>query len=107
MSSVVEEAIKVLAAFEAELDGVKLEATEAKKRLMKVAVDQGEKARDDALAKARSVAEQRIRNARRDAEAEAAVIVEKGRSSLVSLNARISEKSDVALELITKHLLGD
>ncbi len=107
MSSVVEEAIKVLAAFEAELDRVKLEATEAKKRLMKVAVDRGERARDDALAKARSMAEERIRKARRDAEAEASVILEKGQSSLASLNTRISEKSDVALELITKHLLGD
>ncbi len=107
MSSVVEEAIKVLAAFEAELDRVKLEATEAKKRLMKVAVDQGERARDDALAKARSMAEERIRKARQDAEAEASVILEKGQSSLASLNSRISEKSDIALELITKHLLGD
>ncbi len=107
MSSVVEEAIKVLAAFEAELDRVKLEATEAKKRLMKVAVDQGEKARDDAFAKARSMAEERIRKARRDAEAEASMILEKGQSSLASLNSRISEKSDAARELITKHLLGD
>lgn len=107
MSSVVEEAIKVLAAFEAELDGVKSEAIEARKRLLKVAIDQGEKAREEALAKARSMAEMRIRNARRDAEAEAAMIIERGRSSLASLNARISEKSDVALKLVTKHLLGD
>ena len=107
MSSVVEEAVKVLAIFESELDRVKSEAIESKKRLLKVAVDEGDRARKEALAKTQSMAEEKIAKARHEAETEASAILVKGKSSLKSLNSRISKKSDEALELVTKHLLGD
>ena len=107
LSSAVEEAVKVLVAFEGELDRVKAEAVESKKRLLKVASDEGERARKMALAKAQAMMEERIAKARKDAEAEAEVILEKGKSSLKSLKSRIGERSEKALELVTNHLLGD
>ncbi len=107
LSSVVEEAVKVLAAFESELDRVKSEALESKKRLLRVAAEEGDRARKGALAKAQAMAEERIAKAREEAETEAAAILEKGKSSLKSLNSRIAKRSDEALELVTNHLLGD
>ena len=107
MSSVVEKAVEVLAAFENELDKVKAEAIESKKRLLRVAADEGDGARKEALATAQALAEERISRARQEAETEASVILQKGKNSLKSLNLRIAKKSDEALELVTKHLLGD
>jgi vacuolar-type H+-ATPase subunit H len=103
----VEEAVKVLAAYESELDRVKAEAVESKKRLLKVAADEGDRARKEALAKAQAMADERVAKVRKEAETEAAVILDKGKSSLKLLNSRIAKKSDEALELVTKHLLGD
>ena len=105
--SVVEEAVKVLAAFESELDRVKAETVESRKRLLKVAADKGEGARKQALAKAQAMADERIAKARQEAETDAVAILEKGKSSLKALNSRIAKKSDEALELVTSHLLGD
>jgi vacuolar-type H+-ATPase subunit H len=103
----VEEAVKVLAAYESELDRVKAEAVESKKRLLKVAADEGDRARKEALAKAQAMADERVAKVRKEAETEAAAILDKGKSSLKLLNSRIAKKSDEALELVTKHLLGD
>ena len=56
MTQVIEEAVKALAEFEAELDRIKTDASEAKKRLVKAAADEAEKAKSDALAKAQELA---------------------------------------------------
>src|SRR5436853_301119 len=61
MAQVTEEAVKALAEFEADLDRIKSDASEAKKRLVKAAADEAEKAKSDALAKAQELANGRER----------------------------------------------
>src|SRR2546428_3665490 len=73
MAQVIEEAVKALAEFEADLDRIKSDASDAKKRLVKAAADEAEKAKIDALAKAQELANERVRVAKQEAEREAGV----------------------------------
>jgi vacuolar-type H+-ATPase subunit H len=107
MSSAVEEAIKVLAEFESELEEIREESVDARKRLSKIAKDEGDKAMKLALARAHAIAEEQIRKAREDAEREADSISKKGEEALAGLKEKISKRSEEALRLVSEHLLGD
>src|SRR2546428_7893514 len=82
MAQVIEEAVKALAEFEADLDRIKSDASDAKKRLVKAAADEAEKAKIDALAKAQELANERVRVAKQEAEREAGGGAEKGGGTL-------------------------
>jgi len=107
MSSPVEEAVKVLAEFEADLERIKAESVDAKKRLSKLVADEGDKAMKLALAKAHDVAAKQVQKAREDAEQEASSIADRGNEELSRLKERISKRSEEALRLVSEHLLGD
>lgn len=93
--------------FEDELGRIKQEALDARKRLLALASEEGERAKTDALAEAQAEAEERTAVARRDAERESASIIAKGDESLKGLKDHLSERKDEAVELVMKRLLGD
>src|SRR5213593_4358023 len=102
MTQVIEEAVKALAEFEAELDRIKTDASEAKKRLVKTAADEAERAKSDALAKAQELANERVRSAKQEAERAAGEIANKGEESLNRLKAATSKRRDEAVELAVR-----
>jgi len=106
MTQVIEEAVKALAEFEAELDRIKTDASEAKKRLVKAAADEAEKARGDALAKAQELADERVKVAKQAAERDAAEIAKRGEESLNRLKAATLKRKAEAVELAVRRLLG-
>ncbi len=106
MTQTIEEAVKALAEFEAELERIKSEASEAKKRLLKTATDEAERAKLAAVAKAQRIADERLKVAKREAEKEAESIARKGEASLNELKATISRRKAEAVELAMRRLLG-
>ena len=106
MTQVIEEAVKALAEFEAELDRIKTDASEAKKRLVKAAADEAEKAKSDALAKAQELANERVRVAKQEAERGAEEVAKKGEESLNGLKAATLKRKEEAVELAVRRLLG-
>src|SRR3989441_9925412 len=106
MTQVIEEAVKALAEFEADLDRIKSDASEAKKRLVKSATDEAEKAKIDALAKAQELANERVRVAKEEAERQATEITKKGEESLNRLKAATLKRKEEAVDLAVRRLLG-
>ena len=107
MTSAVEQAIKVLEGFESGLEKIKGEAVEAKKNLLRKVSEEGENAKREALASAQTIAGERIRRAREEAEREASSIIAKGEKTVKGLKEQISKKNKEALDLVVKQLLGD
>ncbi|TLX98118.1 MAG: hypothetical protein E6K96_01415 [Thaumarchaeota archaeon] len=106
MTQVIEEAVKALAEFEADLDRIKSDASEAKKRLVKAAADEAEKAKIDALAKAQELANERVRVAKQEAETTAEEVAKKGEESLNRLKAATLKRKEEAVDLAVRRLLG-
>jgi len=106
MTQALEEAVKALAEFEAELDRIKTDASEARKRLVKTAADEAEKAKGDAVAKAQELADGRVKVAKQEAEGEAAEIAKRGEESLNRLKAATLKRKEEAVELTVRRLLG-
>ena len=106
MTQVIEEAVKALTEFEAELDRIKTDASEAKKRLVKTAADEAEKAKSDALAKAQQMADERVRVAKQEAERTAEEIAKRGEGLLKRLKALTLKRKEEAVELAVRRLLG-
>lgn len=107
MSSAIEETVKALVEFEAELERAKAEVSEAKRRTMKDAADWAEEAKVSAVARAQEIASQRVDRAKREAEAEAEKIRKKGESDSKSFEISISKHKLKAAELVASRLLGE
>lgn len=107
MSSAIEQTVKALVGFEAELDKAKVELSEGKRRTSKDADDWAEAARVSIVAKAQEIASQRIARAKQEAEAEAEKIREKGESDLKSFEISISKHKSKAAQLVASRLLGE
>jgi len=106
MSQAIEETIKALTEFEAELDRIKSDAVEVRKRLVKSGGDWAGEAKTEAITKAQKIAEQRLETARAEAEAEAESIKSAGRATLQSFKETITGHKEEAVQLVTKRLLG-
>ncbi len=107
MSAAIEETVKALVEFEAELDRAKAGASEAKKKGLKDTTDWAEAARASAISKAREAASGRIARAREEAEAEAKKIREKGDAELGAFESSLSKHRSKAVELAASKLLGE
>ena len=107
MSSVVEETIKALVEFEAELDKAKSEASESKTRMVKASAEWAASAKATGISKAQQLASRRLAKARTEAESDAAVIKKKEESSIKSFEASISKRKSAAVEHVTARLLGE
>ncbi|HXY56783.1 MAG TPA: hypothetical protein VEH01_04125 [Nitrososphaerales archaeon] len=106
MSASIEATVKALVEFESELDKAKAGATGAKKRVSKDALDWAEGARAAAVSRAQQIANQRIAEAKEEAEAEAKTIREKGEAALKAFESSISKHRAEAAELAASRLLG-
>jgi vacuolar-type H+-ATPase subunit H len=106
-ASTVEQVVKVLMEFEAELDKIKVEAVDTRKRLSKLAAEEGEKAKQQSIEKAQRTAEESVKKAREEAEREADHILTKGEESLKETREKISGNKSQAAQYVLKNLLGE
>jgi vacuolar-type H+-ATPase subunit H len=107
MRGQIEETLKALTEFEQELDRAKVDASEAKRRMIKNASDWSESAKQSALNAARNIAEKQVSRARTEAEAQAARIREDGLISLKTFEGSLARNKGDAVELVMRTLLGE
>jgi vacuolar-type H+-ATPase subunit H len=107
MGSLIEATVKALIEFESELDRMKAETLEAKKKMVTYAEGLAESAKSDTISKAQQQVSERLARARAEAEGEAESIRKKGESSLRSLEASISKRKAKAIEEVVGRLLGE
>ena len=106
MSSAVQDTIKALVEFEAELDSAKSGATDARRKLVKDADDWASASKATSLSKAQAIASSRLSKAKAEAEKEADAIRSKGASELKSFESSISRRRSKAAALVVVRLLG-
>jgi vacuolar-type H+-ATPase subunit H len=106
MTSAIEETVKALTEFESELDRVKAEASETKRRMLKDVSDWAASAKANAVAKAQELAADRVAKARAEAEGDADSIKKKGEASLKTLEASISKHKSKAADMVVARLMG-
>jgi vacuolar-type H+-ATPase subunit H len=107
MGSVIEATVKALIEFESELDRMKAEALEVKKKMVKDAVGLAESAKSEVISKANQQVAARLAKARAEGEGEAESIRKKGESSLKSFEASVSRGKAEAIEEVVGRLLGE
>ncbi len=107
MSSVIEQTVKALVAFESELDQAKTKASESSKKMLKDATSWAESAKASGILKAQQMASETLASARAEAEKEADAIRKTGESSLKSFEASMSRKKGQAVEKVVGLLLGE
>ncbi len=107
MPHVIEETVKALTEFEADLDKAKAEVLDTRKKMVKDAADWVESARASAIAEAQKLADQRLSQARKHAEAEAAEIRRKGQAVAKQFAESLSKRKSEATELVVSRLLGE
>ncbi len=107
MPQVIEETVKALTVFEADLDRVKAEVLDAKKKMVKDAAVWADSARTRAIAEAQGLADQRLSQARQRAEAKAVEIRRKGQTAAKQFADSLSKRKSEAAELVVSRLLGE
>ena len=107
MSSAIEQTVKALVEFEAQLETTKAGMLDAGKRAMKDASDWSESARAAAISRAQEIASGNVAKAKAEAEAEAGRIREKGGSDLKAFESSITKHRKRASELVASRLLGE
>ena len=107
MSSAIEQTVKALVEFEAQLESAKAELRDAGKRAMKEAADLADSAKAAAISRAQEIASQNVAKAREEAESEADRIKKKGAADLKVFESSIAKNRDRASELVVARLLGE
>lgn len=107
MSSAIEETVKALVEFEAQLDSARTELAGATKRAAKDAVDWVEAAKAKAISRAQEIASGMVAAAREEAEAGADKIRKKGESDLKAFESSIAKNKGRSSALVASRLLGD
>ena len=107
MGSLIEATVKALVEFESELDKMKVEALEVKKKMVKDAVGLAESAASAAISKAQRQASERLAKARAEGEGMAESIRKNGELSLKSFEASVSARKAKAVEKVVGRLLGE
>lgn len=107
MSAAIEQTVKALVEFEAQLEAAKAELVEAGKRATKEAAEWADTAKASAISKAQEIASQNVAKAREQAESEAKSIRDKGDAELKSFESSIAKNREKAIELVAARLLGE
>ena len=107
MSSAIEQTVKALVEFEAQLDSAKAESAEAGKKTTKEAIEWAAAAKEAANARAKGMESQNLAKAREKAESEAESIRKKGDADLKAFENSIAKNRDKATELVAATLLGE
>ncbi|HYC26650.1 MAG TPA: hypothetical protein VEB67_01350 [Nitrososphaerales archaeon] len=106
MSSSIEQTVKALVDFESELDRVKADASDAKRKMLKDSGDWAASAREAAMSKAQDIASSRMSKAKEEAEEEAEAIKKKGDASMKAFETSISKNRAKAAGHVVKMLMG-
>ncbi len=106
MSSVVETTLKALKDFESQLESAMLDASDARRKLIKDASDLAETAKASAMSGAQAIAADTIAKARAEAEKEAEGIKKKGADDLAKFESSISRRKGKATEWVVEQLMG-
>lgn len=107
MSSAIEQTVKALVEFEAQLDRAKADLQEAGKKTMKDAAEWAGAARQAAISRAQEVASSNVASAKEEAESQAEKIRKKGESDLKAFESSIARHRAKASELVVSRLLGE
>lgn len=107
MSSAIEQTVKALVEFEAQLDSARAELMETGKRTKKDAADWAEGAKAAAISRAQEIASGNVAKAREEAAAEAETIRKRGESDLKSFESSIAKNKGKASDLVASRLLGE
>jgi vacuolar-type H+-ATPase subunit H len=107
MPQTIENTVKALTEFEAELDRVRTEVLETKRKMVRDAGEWAESAKTAAIDAAQKLADQRLSQARSDAEAEAAEIRKNGQVATEKFEESISKHRKEAVEHVLRRLLGE
>ena len=107
MSAAIEQTVKALVEFEAQLDGAKAELMEAGKKAAKEAAEWAEAAKATAISRAQEIAAQNVAKAKEQAESEAERIRKKGDADLKAFENSIAKNRAKATELVAARLLGE
>jgi vacuolar-type H+-ATPase subunit H len=107
MATAIEDAVKALMEFESELDRVKAEASEDRKKILRAATELAANAKSNAVSRAQELASARLAKARSEAEAEAETIRKKGESSLKTFEGSISKHRGRAVAHVAARLMGE
>lgn len=107
MVSVIEDTVKALIEFESELDRVKAESADARKKMLIDASDWSASSRSSAVAKAQELAAATVSKATEEAEMQANEIRTKGEASLKSFETALSKHRTKAAHLVVARLLGE
>jgi len=103
----VQEAISALEKLEKELDEVEKWVGEAKRVLLTLAAAEGERAMTEALNEANTLVQEKLEKVRVEAEKEAEGILQKSKTELIELKAKIDRSIEKAVELAVKAILGE
>lgn len=107
MSTAIEQTVKALVDFEAQLDSAKAELAEAGKRTAKESAEWAEAARATAVSKAQEIAARNVAKAKEQAESEAKSIRKKGDEDLKAFEDSITKNRGRATKLVAARLLGE
>jgi vacuolar-type H+-ATPase subunit H len=107
MNGPIEEALKALAEFEAELDKAKVEAADSRREMIKNATDWAESAKGKAVTEAKIMAADTVSQARKEAESQAGKIKNEGEKTLKGFENTLSRNMDDATELVIRLLTGE
>ena len=107
MSQTIEDTVRALTDFEADLEAAKKEAEDAAKRLAKGTSEWTDAAKKASLEKAQTRADQVVAEAKRGAEEQAEAIKKAGRSDLSKFEQSLSKRKGKAVEVATARLLGE
>jgi len=103
----VQEAISALEKLEKELDEVEKWVAEAKRVLLTLAAAEGERAMTEALNEANTLVQEKLEKVRVEAEKEAEGILQKSKTELIELKAKIDRSIEKAVDLAVKAILGE
>jgi len=103
--SEIERTVTILSEMEKELDDLKLEVEDMKRKLIARVKEEAEKARDEAIIEIQTKAQAELEKARQEAEEEARKIITQTRGEMEQLKAKIDRLFDRAVDTVAKETL--
>ena len=103
--STIQNAISSIAAMEKDLDDLSSQVAEMKKKLLAFAEQKADEANAEIIDKANKEAQAYLDSVKKDAEAEAEKIIQKGDKDTEALKKRVSGNISSAVDIIVKSVL--
>jgi len=101
-----ENVISLLLNIDKELDELMVYAEKARREILELAKNEASIAKEEALKRVRTVADDMVKQAQHEAKAEAERIIKKNKEALIKLKERIEDKLNDAITFTIDVLLG-